>query len=48
MVIHSVLFEDFIWLDLIAMVTVYNVTMVMLYTYDFRCVDPVLLIYKST
>ena len=48
MVIDSVLFKDFkvfIWLGPIAMVTVYNVTiinMVMLYTYHFRCLDPVL------
>ena len=51
MVIDSVLFKDFevsIWLDPIAMVTVCNVTMVMLFTYHFRCVYPILLILKST
>ena len=51
MVIDSVFFKDlevFIWLGPITMVTIYNVTMVMLYTYHFRCVNPVLLIIKST
>ena len=51
MIIYSVRFEDFkvfIWLGPITMVTVYNVIMVMLYAYHFRCVDPVLLILKST
>ena len=44
-------FEAFIWLAAITMVTVDNiimVTLVMLYTYHFRCVDPVLWILKST
>ena len=43
-------FRVFIWLGPITMVTVDNTTMVtmtMLYTYHFRCVDPVLLINKS-
>ena len=38
MVIDSVLFKDFeafIWLGPISMVTVYNIAMVMLYTYHF-------------
>ena len=51
MVIDSVSFKDlqvFIWLGPITMVTVYNVTMVMLYTYHFRCGDPVIMIHKST
>ena len=48
MVIGSVFFKDFIWLDPIVMVTVYIVTMVMLYAYHFQCVDPVLLILQST
>ena len=51
MVIDLMLFKDFevfIWLGPITMVTVYNVTMVMLYTYHFRCVDPVFFIHKST
>ena len=38
----------FIRLCPIAMVTVYNNTIVMLYTYHFRCVDPILLIHIST
>ena len=51
-------FKVIIWLGqvltfgwIITMVTVHNdalVTMVMLYIYPFRCVDPVLLIHKST
>ena len=41
-------FQVFIWLVPITMVTVYYVTMVMLYAYYFRCVYPVLLIHKST
>ena len=54
MVIDSVFlkeFEVFLWLGPITIVTVYNVTMVtmdMLYTYHFQCVDHVLLIHKST
>ena len=51
MVINSVFskdFEDFIWLRPITMVKVYNVTIVILYTYHYQCVDPVLLIIKST
>ena len=50
MIIELVLFktfEVFIWLCPINMITVYNVTMVMLYIYYFRCVDPVLLILES-
>ena len=45
--IDSVFFKDFkvfIWLGPITKFTVYNVTMVttvMLYTYHFRCIDPV-------
>ena len=31
----------------ITIVTVYNVTLVMLHTFHFRCVDPVLLILKT-
>ena len=31
----------------ITTITEYNVAMVMLYTYHFRCVDPVVLIHKS-
>ena len=49
MIIHSVLFKEFevfIWLSSITMVTVYNITMVMLCTYHFRCIYPVLLILK--
>ena len=51
-------FKVIVWLDqtltfgwVITMVTVHDVTMVttvMLYMYSFRCVDPVLLIHKST
>ena len=51
MVIDSVSFKDlqvFIWLGPITMVTAYNVTMVMLYTYHFQCVETVLFILKST
>ena len=54
MVIISVIFNDFevfIRLGPNTTVTVYNVTMVtivMLYAYHFRCVDPVLLILTST
>ena len=59
MAIDSVRFEDFkviIWLGqtstfgwVITMVTLYNVAMVtmVMYIYPFRCVDHVLLIYKS-
>ena len=50
MFIDSVLFKDFevfIRLGSITMVTVYNVTMVKLYTYHFRWVDAALLIHKS-
>ena len=46
MVINSVLFKDFEvynWLGPITMVTVYNDTMVMLYTYHFRCIVSILL-----
>ena len=45
MIIDSVLikcFKVFIWLDPITMVTVCNVTIVMLYDYHFRCVDHVI------
>ena len=41
-------FKVFIWIWPITMVTVYSVTMVMLHTYHFPYVDPVLLIHKST
>ena len=43
-------FEGFIQLGPITMVIVYSVTItkVMLCTYHFQCVDPVLLIHKST
>ena len=49
MAIYSVLFIDFkvfIWLGSITMVTMYNVTIVMLHAYHFGCVDPILLILK--
>ena len=51
MIIHKGVFKDFkvfILLGPITMVTVYNVTMVMLHTYHFRCADLVPLILKST
>ena len=50
MAIVSMLFKDFeafIWSGTINMVIVYNVTMVLLYNYYCRCVDPVLMITKS-
>ena len=43
MIIDLVLCKDFICLGPPTLVTVYNVTMVtlvMLYTYSFRCADP--------